>query len=63
MTLAEVVEAHIASTLTDLRGNMTQSAIVLGINRRTLYRKVRGSKWLLELVQQHRQNAREPNGK
>ncbi len=40
-SLAEVERAHIESTLERLEGNITKAAVALGIDRRTLQRKLR----------------------
>ena len=41
-TLAEAQRSHIARVLEACGGNKTRAALVLGIDRRTLYRKLRG---------------------
>lgn len=41
-TLAEVQSLHIAKVLDACGGNKTRAALVLGVDRRTLYRKLRG---------------------
>lgn len=41
-TIAEVEAQHIKLVLAYHAGNMTRAAKALGIDRRTLYRKVRG---------------------
>jgi DnaJ-class molecular chaperone len=40
LTLAEIEHEYIEQTLSELGGNMSQTAAVLGIDRRTLYRKL-----------------------
>lgn len=43
LTLSEVERLHALATLRALGGNMTKTATALGIDRRTLYRKI--EKW------------------
>ena len=42
VSLAEVERAHIEHVLTQMDGNVTRAATALGIDRRTLQRKLRG---------------------
>jgi DNA-binding NtrC family response regulator len=42
MTLAEIERLHILETFDRLGGNVTHTANALGIDRRTLQRKLRG---------------------
>ena len=41
MTLADLERTHIEKTLTRVEGNITKAAVMLGIDRRTLQRKLR----------------------
>ena len=41
-SLAEVERAHIERVLGQYQGNVTKAAVALGIDRRTLQRKLRG---------------------
>lgn len=41
-SLAQVEKEYIGKVLSACAGNMTRAALVLGIDRRTLYRKTRG---------------------
>lgn len=43
-SLAQVEAAHIERVLEACDGNRTRAALVLGIDRRSLYRKLRGAK-------------------
>lgn len=49
-TLAEVEERHIEETVRHCEGNLTRAARKLGIDRRTLYRKVSKSAGISALV-------------
>ena len=40
LTLAEIEHEYIEQTVSAYHGNLTQAAIALGIDRRTLYRKL-----------------------
>ncbi len=44
-SLADVERRHIEKTLRAHGGNMSQTALALGIDRRTLYRKVHEYGW------------------
>jgi hypothetical protein len=45
-TLAEIENAHIALVLRHTHNNKTRSAEILGVDRRTLYRKVKSDESL-----------------
>lgn len=53
-TLSQVEIAHIVAVLRHYRGNMTASADALGVDRRTLYRKVRADPEARTLIQELR---------
>ncbi len=55
-TLAEVEIAHIIACLRHFNGNMTASADALGIDRRTLYRKVRENQDACAVIRELRAN-------
>lgn len=54
-TLADVEIAHIRSVLTHTGGNVIQSAVILGIDRKTLYRRLKAFPGLLETVRHYQE--------
>ena len=55
-TLAEVERSHIRAVLTHTNGNMARSARILGIDKKTLYRRLKElHPRLLETVRHYRE--------
>lgn len=54
-TLADVERAHIRAVLEHTSGNVIQSAVILGIDRKTLYRRLKAFPGLLETVRHYQE--------